>query len=104
MFIVNFLSIMPFSSYLTVLLQESKLSILQQKKIQSSVRNGDPLPPLSSGQSIKSSVRASTSANVEKRVFHKKRTRDAIISSGAYDRDPFVSLHPKGTTSTFFCI
>lgn len=90
--------------FLTVLLEESKLSIFQQQQIQKSVHNGDPLPPLSSGQSVRSSVRASTSAYVKKHVFHKKRTQDVIISSGAYEPDPFVPIHPRGTTCPFFCI
>lgn len=102
MLTVNFLSRKLLSSHLTVLLEESKLSIFQRQQIQNSVCNGDPLPPLPSGQDVISSVRVPASAYVKKHVFHKKRTRDAIISSGAYERDSFVPIHPRGTTWPFY--
>jgi hypothetical protein len=88
------------SSHLTVLLEESKLSFLQRQQIQNSVHNGDSLPPLSSGRIIRSGVRASTSTTVKKPIYHNKRTRDAIIRSGAYEQDQFVPIHPRGRTFT----
>jgi hypothetical protein len=100
---MNLLSRKLLSSHLTVLLDESKLSIFQRQQIQNTVRNGEPLPPLSSGRSVSSSVQASTSTNIKRHVFHKKRTRDAIISSGAYE-DSFIPTHPGGTMCTFFYI
>lgn len=86
--------------HLTVLLQESKLSFLQQQQIQNFVHKGDSLPPLSSGRSIKSGVRASTGAALKKPIYHNKRTKGAIICSGAYERDSFVPIHPRGTNFT----
>ncbi|XP_069691354.1 UPF0193 protein EVG1 homolog [Periplaneta americana] len=80
---------------LKTLLEESKLSILQRQKIQKSVHNGESLPPLSCSRTIKSGVRVATSATIKKHIFHKKRTKDTIIQSGAYERDPFIPLHPK---------
>lgn len=88
------------SFHLTVLLQESKLSFLQQQQIQNFVHKGDSLPPLPSGRSIKSGVRASTGAALKRPIYHNKRTKGAIICSGAYERDPFVPIHPRGTNFT----
>ncbi|KAJ9577194.1 hypothetical protein L9F63_006251 [Diploptera punctata] len=78
-----------------VLLEESKLTILQRQQVQNSLRNGEPLPPLSLGKNIKSSVQGKKSPSVKFQIFHKKRTHDDIVRSGAYEREPFVSIHPK---------
>jgi hypothetical protein len=88
------------SSHLTDLLEESKLSFLQRQKIQNSVHNGDSLPRLSSGRSITSRAEALTSITIKKPFYHKKRTKDTIIRLGAYERDPFVPINPRGTTFT----
>ncbi|GFG36679.1 hypothetical protein Cfor_09409 [Coptotermes formosanus] len=80
---------------LKALLEESKLSNLHRQQIQKSLHNGDSLPPPSSGRTIRSGGRGLTNATVKNYIFHKKRTQEAIILSGAYERDPFVPIHPK---------
>jgi hypothetical protein len=90
------------SCHFTALLEESKLSNLHRQQIQKSLHNGDSLPPPSSGRTIRSGGRGLTNATVKNYIFHKKRTQEAIILSGAYERDPFVPIHPKGIFVTPF--
>jgi len=78
------------------------LSILQRQQIKKSAHNGDSLPQLSSGRTLRSGSRGLTSATVKNYASHKKRTQEAIILSGAYERDPFVPIHPKGIFVTPF--
>jgi hypothetical protein len=78
------------------------LSILQRQQIKKSAQNGESLPPLSSGRTLRSGSRGLTSAPVKNYASHKKRTQETIILSGAYDRDPFVPIHPKGIFVTPF--
>jgi len=72
------------------------LSILQRQQIQKCAHNVDSLPLLSSGRTLRSGSKGLTSATVKNYASHKKRTQEAIILSGAYERDPFVPVHPKG--------
>ncbi|PSN32225.1 UPF0193 protein EVG1 [Blattella germanica] len=79
---------------LKVLLEESKLSILQRQQIQKSLRTGEPLPPLSSEENVKSGIHSAHNTPVKK-VFHKRRTLEDIIESGAYERERFISNNPR---------
>ncbi|XP_066151920.1 UPF0193 protein EVG1 homolog isoform X2 [Euwallacea fornicatus] len=72
--------------FLKVLMEESKLSMMQRKKVNYFLRNGEPLPTHCSwarnrrSKMLEVTIRPGSS---------KKRSRDDIVSSGAYEREPF---------------
>ncbi|KAG5870869.1 hypothetical protein JTB14_020683 [Gonioctena quinquepunctata] len=77
--------------YLKLLMDESKLSMMQRKKFNYYLRNGEPLPSLSNHSSRGNfnipeiTIRPGSS---------KRRTRESIIKSGAYEREEFRPQHP----------
>ncbi|XP_066246066.1 UPF0193 protein EVG1 homolog [Euwallacea similis] len=77
--------------FLKVLMEESKLSMMQRKKVNYFLRNGEPLPTLGSwsrnrrSKILEVTIRPGSS---------KKRSRDDIVSSGAYEREPFRATCP----------
>lgn len=77
---------------------ESRLTMLQRKQLGASLRQGDSLPaqPLPA-HSPASLPRAPVDANNSFRLGC-RRLRDTILSSGAYERDPFVPAHPRSKT------
>lgn len=69
-----------------VLMEESKLTMMQRKKINYNLRNGEPLPFLG-GTSRRSKTKI---PEVTIRPgSSRRRSRDDIISSGAYERESF---------------
>ncbi|KAJ8927848.1 hypothetical protein NQ314_019650 [Rhamnusium bicolor] len=76
--------------FLKLLMEESKMSMMQKKKFNYFLRNGEPLPPLSNASSTRSNP------NIPKVIIRpgtsKRRSRDTIVNSGVYERDKF---HPQ---------
>ncbi|XP_054275862.1 UPF0193 protein EVG1 homolog [Macrosteles quadrilineatus] len=73
------------------LIEESKLSILQRQTLRESVNRGEPLPGPTPHASTRSHS-ASTLKNGEMLVppaLPRRRSYQAIVKSGAYQRDPF---------------
>lgn len=71
---------------ISVLMEESKLTMMQRKKINYNLRNGEPLPILG-GTSRRS--RTKIPEVTIRPGSSRRRSRDEIISSGAYEREPF---------------
>ncbi|KAG7210580.1 hypothetical protein KM043_012098 [Ampulex compressa] len=74
-------------SLIKLLMEESKLSMMQRKSIQDVVDKGGSLPPPSLRLKSKSKKLDSGSRQVVSPSMWKRRTQDMIISSGAYERE-----------------
>ncbi|KAF7996928.1 hypothetical protein HCN44_002574 [Aphidius gifuensis] len=73
-----------------ILMEESKLTMMQRKSIQNAVDKGDPLP-----SSSRSSVsRSFEEKNVIVPCYWKKRTQQEIVNSGAYEREQYRRTTP----------
>ncbi|XP_015608094.1 UPF0193 protein EVG1 homolog [Cephus cinctus] len=75
-----------------VLMEESKLTTMQRKSVQDAVDKGEPLPTPSS--KIHSKKEKYTESQTMFPSVWKKRSQDAIISSGAYERDQYHRTVP----------
>ncbi|ERL88423.1 UPF0193 protein EVG1 homolog [Dendroctonus ponderosae] len=77
--------------FIKVLMEESKLSMMQRKSINYSLRNGQPLPTsINSSRQKRSQIPEVTIRPGSSR----RRSRNDIISSGAYEREPFRPTYP----------
>ncbi|XP_043282500.1 UPF0193 protein EVG1 homolog isoform X1 [Venturia canescens] len=83
-----------------LLMEESKLSMMQRKSIQRAVDRGDSLPPPApSSSSFPSRSRQRTpdpkeSTQVTFPCYWKKRSQNTIANSGAYDREQYRRTSP----------
>ncbi|RZF32324.1 hypothetical protein LSTR_LSTR001788 [Laodelphax striatellus] len=73
------------------LLDESKLSILQRKTLQNSLKNGDPLPGPGLPGSRESCKKICQKQILIRPLTSKRRTQEAILESGAYEPDRYFS-------------
>lgn len=73
-------------------MEESKLTMMQRKSIQSAVDRGEPLPPPS--RPTTSSADRSQGSQVTFPCYWKKRSQNAIASSGAYEREQYRRTAP----------
>ncbi|XP_067005620.1 UPF0193 protein EVG1 homolog [Anabrus simplex] len=80
---------------LKVLMEESKLTILQRKVLQSSIKNGESLPlfPSENVKNLPQSAESNLAGCTITSSF-KKRTKEDIIRSGAYEREKFIPPLP----------
>ncbi|XP_063995509.1 UPF0193 protein EVG1 homolog isoform X2 [Diachasmimorpha longicaudata] len=72
-----------------VLMEESKLSMMQRKAIQSAVDKGEPLPTPSATIASKDNGK-----QIAYPCYWKKRSQEAIVSSGAYEREQYRRTVP----------
>ncbi|XP_060522731.1 UPF0193 protein EVG1 homolog [Cylas formicarius] len=76
--------------FLKLLMEESKMSMMQRKRLNYALRNGDPLPSLANITKRKTpnlpevTIRPASS---------KRRSMETIIRSGAYERDAYKPNH-----------
>ncbi|EFA09132.2 UPF0193 protein EVG1 homolog [Tribolium castaneum] len=81
--------------FLRVLMDESKLTMMQRKKFDYCLRNGEPLP-LPTNRSCDSITPRKKPPKVLIRPgTSKRRSLDTIHKSGAYEREKFVPRGPK---------
>ncbi|XP_044575744.1 UPF0193 protein EVG1 homolog [Cotesia glomerata] len=72
-----------------ILMEESKLSMMQRKSIQNAVNRGESLPPISRASSVAvNHIRTIPSS------YWKRRSQEAIVNSGAYEREQFRRTTP----------
>ncbi|XP_076379632.1 UPF0193 protein EVG1 homolog isoform X2 [Megalopta genalis] len=76
-----------------VLMEESKVSMMQRKFIQDAVDKGEPLP-LSTERSNKKADKHNVQYQVLMPTIWKKRTQDMIVKSGAYEREQYRRTTP----------
>lgn len=76
-----------------MLLDESKLTMMQRKKGNYLLRSDDHVSSIQSRRSITSVTR--DPPIVIRPGSSKKRSQSTIVQSGAYVREKFVPLHPK---------
>ncbi|XP_074030592.1 UPF0193 protein EVG1 homolog [Leptinotarsa decemlineata] len=76
--------------FLKLLMEESKLSMMQRKKFNYCLRNGEPLPPISHTSRSRVNIPEVTI----RPGSSKRRTRETIVQSGAYEREEFRPHHP----------
>ncbi|XP_012271593.1 UPF0193 protein EVG1 [Orussus abietinus] len=74
-----------------VLMEESRLSMMQRKFIQDAVDRGEPLPPPAEPKPAKPKYAESKASYP---CLWKKRMQEAIVSSGAYEREQYRRLAP----------
>ncbi|KAL0116487.1 hypothetical protein PUN28_009862 [Cardiocondyla obscurior] len=75
-----------------LLMEESKLTMLQRKMIQEAVDKGESLPPsINRGKEIKNKAE---DYQVKFPSAWRRRSQDTIISSGAYDREQYRRTAP----------
>ncbi|CAG5100794.1 Similar to CG5280: UPF0193 protein EVG1 homolog (Drosophila melanogaster) [Cotesia congregata] len=67
-----------------ILMEESKLSMMQRKSIQNAVNRGESLPPISRTSSV-----AVNHIHTIQSSYWKRRSQEAIVNSGAYEREQF---------------
>ncbi|KAK0174115.1 hypothetical protein PV328_007228 [Microctonus aethiopoides] len=73
-----------------LLMEESKVSMMQRRSIQRAVDRGESLPPPSRATSATvDNKRINTSSS-----YWKKRSHEAIVNSGAYDREQYRRTVP----------
>ncbi|KAG8233083.1 hypothetical protein J437_LFUL013083 [Ladona fulva] len=77
---------------LRVMMDECKLSYLQKKQLDYSIRNGDSLPLAS--QTGKTAVPSRQKIEIKPTSFQ-RRSLESIQKMGAYDREKFVPAHPR---------
>ncbi|XP_078046486.1 UPF0193 protein EVG1 [Augochlora pura] len=76
-----------------LLMEESKVSMMQRKFIQDAVDKGEPLP-LSTERWNKKANKPNTQYQVLMPTIWKKRTHDMIVKSGAYEREQYRRTTP----------
>nr|XP_033334476.1 UPF0193 protein EVG1 homolog isoform X2 [Megalopta genalis] len=76
-----------------LLMEESKVSMMQRKFIQDAVDKGEPLP-LSTERSNKKADKHNVQYQVLMPTIWKKRTQDMIVKSGAYEREQYRRTTP----------
>ncbi|RZB39072.1 UPF0193 protein EVG1 -like, partial [Asbolus verrucosus] len=81
--------------FLRVLMDENKLSMFQRKKIDYYLRNGEPLPLPSSRTGDELKARRKPPTVLVRPGSSKRRTRETILKSGAYEREKFVPKHSR---------
>ncbi|XP_011498305.1 PREDICTED: UPF0193 protein EVG1 [Ceratosolen solmsi marchali] len=74
-----------------VLMEESKLTMMQRKTIQDAMNRGDSLPPPTP---IPKKEKQSNNIQVTYPSVWKRRSRDMILNSGAYEREQFRRTEP----------
>ncbi|XP_063904603.1 UPF0193 protein EVG1 homolog [Zophobas morio] len=79
---------------LRVLMEESKMSMQQRKKMNYYLRNGEPLPLPTSRSSGQVSSRKKLPLVVIRPGSSKRRSRDMILKSGAYEREKYIPREP----------
>ncbi|XP_008560728.1 UPF0193 protein EVG1 homolog [Microplitis demolitor] len=72
-----------------ILMEESKLSMLQRKSIQNAVNRGESLPPIS-----RSSSAPVNHTRVIPSSYWKRRSQEVIVNSGAYEREQYRRTTP----------
>ncbi|KAF7278949.1 UPF0193 protein EVG1 homolog [Rhynchophorus ferrugineus] len=77
--------------FIKVLMEESKMSMMQRKKVDYFLRNGEPLPPL--GRQIQNYKNTISKVTIRP-GSSKRRSRQSIISSGAYEIEPYRPTKP----------
>ncbi|XP_014252319.1 UPF0193 protein EVG1 [Cimex lectularius] len=75
-------------AFLKDLIRESKLSMFQRRKLQESVNKGEPLP-LPPNKPVRS-VRTEVEENIKYFACPRRRKKDMISESGAYEREQFI--------------
>lgn len=76
-------------------MEESKMSMQQRRKMDYYLRNGEPLPLPTSRSADELSVRRNPLPKIAIRPgSSRRRTRETILKSGAYERERFVRLEP----------
>ncbi|XP_014207947.1 UPF0193 protein EVG1 homolog [Copidosoma floridanum] len=75
-----------------LLMEESKLSMMQRKTIQDAVNRGDSLP--STTPIAKKEKEQSDNVQVQYPSVWKRRSKDMILSSGAYEREQYRRTSP----------
>lgn len=73
-------------------MEETKMTTIQRNKLNYFLRNGEPLPSPNSAGSINSKRKPKI---LIRPGSSKRRTREDIVKSGAYEREKFVPEHPK---------
>ncbi|XP_076291316.1 UPF0193 protein EVG1 homolog [Lasioglossum baleicum] len=76
-----------------LLMEESKVTMMQRKFIQDAVDRGEPLP-LSLERSNKKADKHDSQYQVLMPTIWKKRTQDMIVKSGAYEREQYTRIGP----------
>lgn len=76
-----------------LLMEESKVSMMQRKSIQEAVDRGESLPPLMR-KSNKKIDKSDSDYQVIMPTVWKKRTQDMIVKSGAYEREQYRRTCP----------
>ncbi|XP_076648525.1 UPF0193 protein EVG1 homolog [Halictus rubicundus] len=76
-----------------LLMEESKVTMMQRKFIQDAVDRGEPLP-LSVERSNKKANKHDSQYQVLMPTIWKKRTQDMIVKSGAYEREQYTRIGP----------
>ncbi|XP_018569045.1 UPF0193 protein EVG1 homolog [Anoplophora glabripennis] len=78
--------------FLKLLMDESKMTMMQRNKLNYYLRNGEPLP---SARKISSGSKLNVPLVTIRPGSSKRRSRDTIIKSGVYERDKYYPIHPK---------
>ncbi|XP_030760632.1 UPF0193 protein EVG1 homolog [Sitophilus oryzae] len=78
-------------NFLKVLMEESRMSAMQRRKVDYILRNGEPLPPL---QRKMSRPKNNIPEVTIRPGSSKRRSREAILLSGAYEKDIFRPIKP----------
>ncbi|XP_034944577.1 UPF0193 protein EVG1 homolog [Chelonus insularis] len=73
-----------------VLMEESKLSMIQRKSIEKAMDRGESLPPLSRATSAK----AINTTRIIPSAYWKRRSQESILNSGAYEREQYRRTTP----------
>ncbi|XP_075255840.1 UPF0193 protein EVG1 homolog [Convolutriloba macropyga] len=80
---------------LKTMMNESKLTNFQQRKLQESVRDGNSLPPSCNPTSSENNSKAKSASSLraprKQHTLSGLRTRDQIMAGGGYEREKFVS-------------
>ncbi|XP_046434566.1 UPF0193 protein EVG1 [Neodiprion fabricii] len=77
-----------------ILMEESRLTMMQRKSIQDAVDRGESLPPPSATKTAKTKNEKFAEAQVMFPCVWKKRSQDIITKSGAYEREQFRRTAP----------
>ncbi|XP_071444406.1 UPF0193 protein EVG1 homolog [Hetaerina americana] len=78
---------------LRVMMDECKLTFLQKKQLDYSITRGEALPSVK--QTLSHSAVSRHKAVDLKTTTARRRTRDSIQKTGAYEREKFIPKHPK---------
>lgn len=82
------------------LLRESRLSLLDKRKVQESIQKGEPLPFLRRPASA--DERISSKDVMMRPKYVRRRPKELIVKSGAYEMDTFVPSNYKCKEEIFF--